>query len=116
MQPLQLARIATLSAYLGLFALTLLWVTVLAPSSRMPISLAIISFTGPLLLPLRGILHGKVYTHAWTAFLVLLYFIHGVVEGWASPSERWLALTEILLSVILFTACIFYIRLAKSAA
>lgn len=111
MQPLQLARLATLLGYFGLFGLTLLWVTVLAPSDRIPTSIMLIIFVGPLLFPLRGILHGKTYTHKWTAFLVLLYFMHGVVESWANPAERWLAITEILLSIILFSGCIFYVRL-----
>ncbi len=113
MKPQQLARIATLFGYFGLFTLTLLWVTVLAPSTRIPTSIMLIMFVGPLLFPLRGILNGKPYTHTWTAFLVLLYFTHGVVESWANPAERWLAITEILLSIILFTGCVFYVRLAK---
>ena len=113
MQPVQLARIASLIGYFGLFGLTLLWVTVLAPPVRMPTSIMLIIFVGPLLFPLRGILHGKTYTHSWTSFLVLLYFTHGVVESWANPAQRWLAITEILLSLLLFTGCIFYARLAR---
>ncbi len=113
MSVLQLARLTTLFGYFGLFSLTLLWVTVLSPSARMPTSINIILFVGPLLFPLRGILNGKTYTHAWTAFLVLLYFTHGIVEAWANPAERGLAITEILLSIILFTGCIAYVRLAN---
>lgn len=113
MRPIQLARIATLLGYFGLFALTLLWVTVLTPPGRIPTSIMLILFVGPLLFPLRGILNGKPYTHAWTSFLVLLYFMHGVVEAWANPAARWLAITEVLLSLILFTGCIFYVRLAN---
>ena len=116
MQPLQLARTATLLGYFGLFTLTLLWVTVLSPSPRIPTSLMLLIFVGPLLFPLRGLLHGRAYTHAWTAFLVLLYFTHGVVESWANPAERGLAIAEILLSILLFTGCIFYVRLANRQA
>lgn len=113
MQARQLARLATLLGYFGLFSLTLLWVTVLSPSPRMPTSVMLIIFVGPLLFPLRGILYGRTYTHTWTAFLVLFYFIHGVVEGWANPMERWLAITEIVLSLLLFTGCFYYVRLAR---
>jgi len=113
MKAVQLARQATLLGYFGLFALTLLWVTMLFPPVRIPTSVMLLIFVGPLLFPLRGILHGKTYTHKWTAFLVLLYFMHGVVEAWANPAARWLAIAEILLSIILFTGCIFYVRLAN---
>lgn len=116
MQALQLARLTTLLGYFGLFSLTLLWVTVLSPSPRIPTSLMLILFVGPLLFPLRGLLHGKTYTHTWTAMLVLLYFIHGVVESWANPAERWLALTEIGFSLLLFSGCFFYVRLVRRQA
>lgn len=111
---MQLARLATLFGYFGLFGLTLLWVTVLSPPARIPTSVMLIIFVGPLLLPLRGILHGKPYTHIWTAFLVLLYFMHGVVESWANPAELWLAITETLLSILLFSGCFFYVQLSKA--
>ena len=114
MPGIKLARMATLFGYFGLFALTLLWVTVLSPSPRIPTSVMLIIFVGPLLIPLRGILYGKPPTHIWTAFLVLLYFMHGVVESWANPAERWLAMTEILLSILLFTGCFFYVRLSNA--
>ncbi len=108
MQALKFARLATLLGYFGLFILILLWVIVFSPSPRMPVSLILIVFIGPLLLPLRGLLYGKISAHVWTSMLVLLYFIHGVVEAWASPAERWLAVTEILLSDVfadVFTSC-----------
>jgi len=113
---LVLARWATLLGYFGLFTLLLAWFTLLAPSQQYPTSIVLIVFIGPLLFPLRGLLHGKKYTHAWTAFLVLLYFIHGVVESWANPAERGLALLEILFSLLLFFGCLFFIRLSSRAA
>ena len=112
-KPLVVARWATLLGYFGLFALLLLWFTLLAPSQRYPTSLVLIVFIGPLLFPLRGLLHGRKYTHAWTGFLVLIYFIHGVVESWANPAERGLALLEIFFSLLLFFGCLFFIRLSN---
>ena len=113
---LVLARWATLLGYFGLFALLLSWFTLLAPSQHFPTSVVLLVFLGPLLFPLRGLLHGRKYTHAWTAFLVLLYFIHGVVESWANPEERGLALLEILFSLLLFFGCLFFVRLSNRLA
>ena len=110
MKGLKVSRWLVLLSYFGLLSLLLLWFTLLAPPRQIPISLALLVFVGPLLLPLRGLLYQRSYTHAWTAFLVLIYFIHGVVEAWANSAERYLAGLEILLSMTLFTACILYIR------
>jgi len=82
------------------------------PSTRFPVSLVLIVMVGPLLFPLRGLLHGKAYTHAWASFLIMLYFIHGVQEAWANPEERIYALLEILFSMVFYLSAIMYARLA----
>ncbi len=82
----------------------------------MPISLMLLVFVGPLLLTLRGLLHGRTSTHVWTSMLVLLYFMHGIVEAWASPAERWLAVSEVILSIMLFTGCFYFVQLSKKRA
>lgn len=104
------ARRATLLGWFGLFTLLILWLTWLAPARLLPTSLALVFMVGPLLFPLRGLLHGRAYTHAWTSFLALAYFTHGTVEAWANPPVRHLALLELGFSLLLFTGAIFYAR------
>ena len=108
---IKLTRILSLASWFSLFALLLSWNTLLAPSTRFPISLVLIVMIGPLLFPLRGLLYGKAYTHAWASFLIMLYFIHGVQEAWAGPEERLYALLEILFSVIFYVSALMYARL-----
>ena len=103
-------RVTALFGYFGLLLGLILWFTVLAPPARASISVALLGFVGPLLFPLRGILHGRAYTHAWTSMLSLLYFTHGVVEAWSNAPERIWALGEVTLSVILFVGAAFYAR------
>jgi len=112
---LPLARWLTLAGHLGLLALTLAWHAWLAPSVYFPVSLVVLVMAGPLLLPLRGLLHGRPRSHLWAAFLSLLYFIHGVGEAVANPEQRWLALGEVGLSLILFFAATLYVRWAAAA-
>lgn len=65
----------------------------------------------PLLVPLRGILHGRRYTYQWTAMLVLAYFTEGVVRAWAeSGAVRVFASLEIALTLILFSATLVFAR------
>ena len=107
----RLARLAALIGYFGLFALVVAWNAWLSPPTHLPIALVLLVWGTPLLFPLRGLLHGRPYTHAWTSYLALAYFTHGVVQAWAVPAERLLGLAEIGLSLLLFTGAIFYARL-----
>lgn len=71
----------------------------------------------PLLLPLRGILHGRRYTYQWACMLILLYFTEGVVRAWSDrPPSSILAIIEIALSTIFFFASIYYTRFAITSA
>jgi uncharacterized membrane protein len=64
----------------------------------------------PLLFPLRGLLHGRPYTHAWAGFLALAYFVHGVVEAWSDPSVRGLALAATGFSALFFVGSVAFTR------
>ena len=71
----------------------------------------------PLLLPLAGLLKRRMYTYRWVSLLVWLYFTEGVVRAWSDPApSRWLALAELLLCLLLFTACTLHVRLRQRAA
>ncbi len=106
----RISQRVALGSYLGLIALTTAWSAWLAPSTHFAISLVLVVAVFPLLLPLRGVLHGRVRTHLWAAYLVLLYFIHGVGVAYADPAERWLGLAEIALSLGFFFSASLYAR------
>lgn len=101
--------IAVLS-YLGLFALLMAWYTKLAPPEQIPVVLMLLIIVAPLLLPLRGFMHGDRRKHAWMAYLSIAYVMHGSVVFYLSAAERGLAVLEILFSSALFFGSIFYIR------
>ena len=105
-----LARWLALAGYFGLLGLMLAWHAWQAPSGRFPVSLVFLITAVPLLLPLRGLLHGRPRAHIWAAFLSLPYFVHGVGEAFADPAGRWLGLLEIAFSLTLFFAASLYAR------
>lgn len=72
----------------------------------------------PLLLPLRGVLRGNLYTLQWAAMLILLYFMEGVVRAWSDPAPMsvLMAWFEIVLSLTFYVCAILYLRPAKQAA
>lgn len=103
-------RIALVS-YFALMIHLMLWIIWLGPSPYFPTAMVLIVMVVPLLFPLRGILHGRAYTHAWTGFLAILYFIHGIGDYVVNPPERLYSGLEIFLSLTLFFSCAFYARI-----
>ena len=86
------------------------WTVWLSPPEELPIALVLLVGVGPLLLPLRGLLHGRPYTFAWASFLVLLYLVHAVLEIYSSPADRLLATAELLFALMLYGGAVAYAR------
>lgn len=108
-----------LAASLSLFALIVLcvtWETLVAPLR--PGGSWMLLKALPLVLPLRGIVRGNLYTYQWAAMLSLLYLMEGVVRAMSDPAPLsvLMAWGEILLSTVFFVSAIFYVRPAKRAA
>lgn len=110
MNKTRIAYWVALGGYFGLLALLVAWLGWISPPRALPISVALFLMTVPLLFPIRGLLHGRPYTFAWSSFLSLIYFIHGVVEAYSSPEDRYLALLEILLSLAFYSGSMLYAR------
>jgi uncharacterized membrane protein len=84
-----------------------LWLAPLLPGQRWFAIKAL-----PLLLPLPGLLRFRLYTYRWTSLLVWLYMLEGLTRAASDPAPaRWLALAEVVLSLLLFAACVAQIRL-----
>ena len=86
------------------------WYAWLSPSTHFPVAMVLLALGLPLLLPLRGLLHGRRYTVAWSLFLSIGYFCHGVVEAYSVPEARILASLEVLFTLTWFIAGIAYVR------
>lgn len=89
-----------LLAWATLVALQLVWHAWLFPPQQMPVWLVLAITVIPLLLPLLAIRDPR-RALLWVGILSLFYFCHGIAEGWSSSSERWLALAEIVLTLLL---------------
>lgn len=100
----------TLGGYFALFALLIVWYGWLSPSSGLPTFFVLLVLGTPLLLPLRGLLHGRRYTYQWSLFLALAYLTHGIVEAYGTPDDRFYAGLEILFALTWLIAAIGYVR------
>jgi len=107
--PRRLVYLAACTSLIVLIFLCLAWEMRLAPIQ--PGGSWLLLKAVPLLLPLMGILHGRRYTYQWSSMLILLYFTEGIVRASTeSGPSRWLAMAEIVLSVIFFAAAIAFVR------
>lgn len=69
-----------------------------------------------LLFPLFGILRGKRYTYKWLALFIQFYLMEGAARATSDTGlSQWLAAGETLLSVMLFTSLVLYIRATRIA-
>lgn len=115
-------RFGAIFSLVGLIALTFVWELVVAPwrpelSALVGISWLVFKLI-PLLLPLPGVIKGKLYTLQWASMLVLLYFMEGVVRAFSDSSSvsRLMASIEIGLAVVFYLCAILYVWPAKKAA
>ena len=86
------------------------WITLAEHSDKFPTASLLALALLPLLLPLRGLLHGKPYTHAWNSFLMLFYFSHAVGELYSGQHFDFYPTLAVLFSTLCFVSSIIFIR------
>ena len=100
-------RRLAVACLLGLIALGVAWDLSLAPTGSGTWALKVL----PLLFALPGVWRARLYTYRWLSLLLWLYFGEGVVRATAeSGLSARLALAQLLLCLLLFTACALQVR------
>lgn len=103
-------RWLALGSLAGLIALGLAWEMWLAPIRPGGSLLALKVL--PLCIPLAGLLKNRMYTYRWLSLMVWLYFTEGAVRAWSDkPPGNYLAMIEVALCLLLFTACALHVRI-----
>lgn len=101
------ARQAALTLLLALVAMGLAWELWLAPTGSGTLALKVL----PLLGCLPGLLSHRMKTYRWLSLLLWLYVLEGLVRSTSETGmSQALAAAEVLLCVLLFAVCGFYIR------
>lgn len=108
-QYIKLGRWLTLSGYFSLMAGLYAWHLWLNPPAKHLISVILFFQLGPLMFPLFGLLNGKLYTHAWSMYVAIFYFIVGVWYA-GHPDDRMIGLYVIFTSLTFFLGTVFYTR------
>ena len=106
---IEMTRLLALGSLAGLIVLGLAWEMWLAPIRPGGSLLALKVL--PLCIPLAGILKNRMYTYRWVSLMVWLYFAEGATRAWSErPPGNYLAMIEVLLCLLLFTACALHVR------
>jgi uncharacterized membrane protein len=101
------SRALALASVLGLIVGGLAWELWLAPTGSGTLALKVV----PLLPALPGLWLGRLYTYRWLSLLAWLYFTEGVVRAVTDPGlSATLAAVQVLLCLLLFTACVLQVR------
>lgn len=93
----------------ALIVLCVLWELYIAPLRAGGSLMALKAL--PLLLPLAGILRGKVYSYQWAVLLILFYFAEGVMRLFDSNlASQICAALQVIFSLVFFIFSIVFIR------
>ncbi|ART81025.1 DUF2069 domain-containing protein [Oceanisphaera avium] len=106
-----LARRLALVGYIGLLLWVILWHAFISPSPHLSVVFMLVIWLPWLLIPIKGMLAGNPYTHAWSVYLLLPYFLHAGVLLWVDEGERWLAVVELFLASTMFIGNMYYAKL-----
>ena len=111
----QVTQIAAVSSLVALIVLCVAWELWLAPMRPGGSLLALKAL--PLVLPLAGLLKRRMYTYRWLSLMIWLYCTEGLVRATSdtAPSSYY-AWAEVVLCILLSTACTLHIRLRLKAA
>ncbi len=100
-------RALAVGSTLALITLGLLWELWLAPTGRGTLALKVL----PLALSISGLLKLRLPTYRWVSLLVWLYVAEGAVRACTDVGlSAMLALIELALCLLLFTACALHVR------
>ena len=108
---IKLARLLALTGYLGLIIWVVLWHSLLSPHPDLGVGFMLVMWLPWLFIPMKGMLKGNPYTHAWAVYLLMPYFLHSATLLWVDEGERWLALVELVLASTMFIGNTYYAKL-----
>lgn len=111
----RIARWLSLTTYIGLIAWVMAWIITLGDVDEQYISIWLLLFVTPLLIPLRGVLAARDKTLVWAVLVALLYALHGCMVVWTDEAQRMLGLVEAALSLGFLFSASYFIRWRAAA-
>lgn len=105
---IRIMRYSVIASWVGLLLLLTYTSWATTPPEVRPLVIWLIQ-CGPLLLFLPGLMKGLIRAHLWLCFLILFYFIQGVLAAFR-PDELVTGVIQVMLTLDIFIAATFYCR------
>lgn len=105
---IRIMRYSVMVSWIGLVLLLTFSSWVMTPPGVRPLVIWLIQ-CGPLLVFLPGLWKGYIRAHLWLCFLILFYFIQGVLAAFR-PDDLVIGVIQVVLTLDLFIAATFYCR------
>lgn len=102
-------KLIGLIGYLGLVAYYPILFTVLNPSQT-PAYIPLVIFWLPMLFALPGLFKQNPYTYAWSNFVLMWCYMHGLTAIWTYEGHKIFILIEILLLTMAFIGNTYFAR------
>lgn len=115
MKPIKWYYGLLLCSYFSIIGILLAWYGWGAPPKLLSPAWTITLLVLPLFAPLRGLLHARPYTVAWSLFLSLFYLTHGIIEAYSTPPARLFAFSEIAAACCWLIAGVLYVRASRAS-
>lgn len=115
MNKIKIVRLNTLISYFALLIFLIADSLIHPPAVSTASLMALIAVKCvPLLLPVGGVVKGDVRAHSWLCFIVLVYFMSGVLRA-TTPNQLMWGLIEVFLSVEVFICAMLYVKWKKAS-
>ena len=109
-EKLKLSRQISLLSYAATLLLTFNWITWYSPPQDVPRALILLILVVPLVLPVRGFLHGRAMSYIGVAMVAMWLFAAGLDIAFYEQNWSTLGWALVVCSVVLFVSCYFYLR------
>ena len=100
-------------SYVGLIITIVVWYFVIAPPQHTYSIILSVSYVLALLTPAPGLIKKSYRVYMWSSYIILIYFMHGIIETWANADEKIYAILELVLSIAFFISATVCARHAK---
>lgn len=107
---LQLARRVSLLSYAATLLLSFNWISWYSPPQEVPRALILLLLVVPLVLPVRGFLHGRAKSYIGVAMVAMWLFAAGLDIAFYIQPWKVFGWGLVACSVALFVSSYFYLR------
>ena len=100
-------------SYVGLIIVITVWHFVVAPPKHTYSIILSVGYVLLLLTPAVGLIKKSYRVYMWSSYIMLIYFMHGIIETWANADEKIYAILELVLSIAFYISATVCARHAK---